>query len=339
MAGVLRPLLGMLLTLFGITLIAFFVIRLAPGDPVLLMIGERGADQTQYLQMTERLGLNQVLPLQYLHFVSNALLGDLGTSLVSGRRVLSELLSRWPATMELGCTAVAIALLIGVPAGVLAAVRRNTWFDRLVTVVSLVGYSMPIFWLGLVLILLVSVSLGWTPVSGRLGIEFEVPPRSGFLLVDSLFPDVLQAYGLAAFASTLHHLLLPALTMAAVPLAVFARITRSSMLSVLTEDYIRTARAKGLAERQVIWRHAVRNALLPIITVGGLFFVSAAIAGAILTESIFGWPGIGSYVVSSVNARDYPVIQGSILLIGALVIMINRMVDRLYRLVDPKMRG
>lgn len=326
-------------TMLGITLIAFFVIRLAPGDPVLLMVGERGADQALYLQMSERLGLGEAMPLQYLHFVGNALLGDFGTSIVSGRKVLSELMSRWLATMELGCAAVVIALLVGVPVGIAAAIRCNTWFDRLVTVVSLIGYSMPIFWLGLVLILVFSVSLGWTPVSGRLGIEFDVPERSGFLLIDSLFPDVLHTYGFGAYFSSLRHLLLPALTMSAVPLAAFARISRSSMLAVLSEDFIRTARAKGLAEHQVIWRHALRNTLLLIITVGGLFFVSAAVAGAILTESIFGWPGIGSYVVSSVNARDYPVIQGSILLIGALVIVTNRLVDRLYRLADPKMRG
>ncbi|WP_218571918.1 ABC transporter permease [Pseudomonas sp. SZ57] len=334
-----QGLFGVLPTLLGISLIAFFVIRLAPGDPVLLMIGERGADQAQYAQMVERLGLDEALPLQYLHFIGNALLGDLGTSVVSGRTVLSEILSRWPATMELGFAAIAIALIVGVPAGVLAAVKRDTWFDRLVTVISLIGYSMPIFWLGLVLILMVSVLLGWTPVSGRLGIEYEVPVRTGFLLIDTVFPDVFRTYGLAAFFSAMHHLILPSLTMAAVPLAVFARITRSSMLYVLGEDYIRTARAKGLAERQVIWKHALKNALLPIITVGGLFFISAAIAGAILTESIFGWPGIGSYVVSSVNARDYPVIQGCILLIGVLVVVTNRAVDRLYRMANPKMRS
>ncbi|MFR0687898.1 ABC transporter permease [Enterobacterales bacterium AE_CKDN230030158-1A_HGKHYDSX7] len=329
---------SMLPTLLGITLIAFFVIRLAPGDPVLLMIGERGADSAQYQQMAERLGLNQPLPVQYLHFLVQALQGDLGTSIVSGNTVLDELIGRWPATIELGLIAVALALLVGVPAGVLAAIRRNSWLDRLVTVISLVGYSMPIFWLGLVLILGLSVTLGWTPVSGRLGIEYDVPARSGFLLLDTLFPEVLRAYGLAAFGSALQHLLLPALTMAAVPLAVFARVTRSSMLVVLGEDYIRTARAKGLSARQVIWKHALKNALLPVITVGGLFIVSAAIAGAILTESIFAWPGIGSYVISSVNARDYPAIQGSILLIGALVILVNASVDRVYSLADPKMR-
>lgn len=329
---------SLLPTVLGITLISFFVIRLAPGDPVLLMIGERGADSAQYQQMAERLGLNQSLPLQYLHFLMQAVQGDLGTSIVSGNTVLSELIGRWPATIELGLVAVGLALLVGVPAGVMAAIRRNSWLDRLVTVISLIGYSMPIFWLGLVLILALSVTLGWTPVSGRLGVEYEVQARSGFMLVDTLFPDVVQVYGLSAFGSALLHLLLPALTMAAVPLAVFARITRSSMLVVLGEDYIRTARAKGLTPYQVIWKHALKNALLPIITVGGLFIVSAAIAGAILTESIFAWPGIGSYIVSSVNARDYPVIQGSILLIGALVIGVNTAVDRAYSLADPKMR-
>lgn len=311
-------------TMFSITLVAFFAIRLVPGGPDLSMIGAGSTDQA--------------LPMKYLYFIGNALQGELGTSVVSGRPVLTELISRWPATVELGFSALSIALLVGILAGVLAAVRRNTWFDRLVTVISMVGYSMPTFWLGMVLILLLSVSLGLTPVSGRVGIEFEVPVRSGFLLVDSIFPDVLRVHGLAMFTSALHHLLLPAMTMAAVPLAVFARITRSSMVTILSEDYIRTARAKGLAEYKVIWRHALKNALSPIIAVGGLFFVSTVIAGAILTESVFGWPGIGSYLVSSVNARDYPVIQGSILLIGVLVLVTNRMVEKLYCFANPKMR-
>ncbi|MFC4160298.1 ABC transporter permease [Chitinimonas lacunae] len=330
---------GLLCTLLGITLIAFFVVRAAPGDPVLLMIGERGADPQQYRQAVSRLGLDQPLAAQYAGFVSRASQGDLGNSIVTGRPVGTELLARWPASIELGVAAILLALLVGIPVGVLAAINRNGVFDYLVTAGSLAGYSMPIFWLGLLLILTFSLALGLTPVSGRLDILYEVAPVTGFMMVDTLLPAVRREYGLEAFISALHHLVLPALTMAAVPIAVFARMTRASMVDVLSEDYIRTARAKGLAESRVIWLHALRNALLPIITVGGLFFVSAAVAGAILTESIFGWPGIGSYIVTSVYARDYPVIQGSVLMIGLLVVLINAAVDLLYRAANPRMRA
>lgn len=328
-----------LCTLTGITLIAFFVIRLAAGDPVLLMIGERGADPLQYREMAALLELDKPLAEQYLGFVSRMFQGDLGTSVVSGRPVITELLERWPATIELGVTAVFTALLIGIAAGVTAAVNRNCRIDYLVTVGSLIGYSMPIFWLGLLLILTFSVALDITPVSGRLDIVYDVPSVTGLMTIDTLLPATTEQYGMKAFYDCLLHLMLPALTMAAVPIAVFARMTRSSMIEVLSEDYIRTARAKGLSEARVIWLHALRNALLPIITVSGLFLVNAAITGAIMTETIFGWPGMGSYIVNSVYARDYPVIQGSILLIGGLVIITNSMVDLLYRVANPRMRA
>ncbi|WP_434632534.1 ABC transporter permease [Chromobacterium sp. CV08] len=328
----------LLCTLLGITLIAFFVIRLAPGNPVLLMIGERGADPRQYQEALHRLSLDRPLFEQYLGFVGRASGGDFGSSIVSGRSVKTELLARWPATIELGVAVILLSLLVGVPAGVVAAIRRHSVVDKLITVGSLIGYSMPVFWLGLVLILVFSEMLGVTPVSGRLDIAFDIRPATGFMLIDTLLPEATARYGLDAFVSALHHLLLPALTMAATPIAVFARMTRSSMSEVLGEDYIRTAHAKGLASPRIIWLHALRNALLPVITVGGLFFVSSAIAGAILTETIFGWPGVGSYIVNSVYARDYPVIQGSILLIGVLVILTNAGVDLLYRVANPRMR-
>ncbi|AUH49400.1 dipeptide ABC transporter permease DppB [Chromobacterium sp. ATCC 53434] len=328
----------LLCTLLGITLIAFFVIRLAPGNPVLLMIGERGADPRQYQEALHRLSLDRPLFEQYLGFVGRASGGDFGSSIVSGRSVQTELLARWPATIELGVAVILLSLLVGVPAGVIAAIRRRSVVDKLITVGSLIGYSMPVFWLGLVLILVFSEMLGLTPVSGRLDIAFDIRPATGFMLIDTLLPEATARYGLDAFFSALHHLLLPTLTMAATPIAVFARMTRASMSEVLGEDYIRTARAKGLAALRIIWLHALRNALLPVITVGGLFFVSSAIAGAILTETIFGWPGVGSYIVNSVYARDYPVIQGSILLIGVLVILTNAGVDLLYRVANPRMR-
>jgi dipeptide transport system permease protein len=337
MAGITK-LGGLLSTLLGVTLIAFFVIRAAPGDPVLLMAGERGADAGQYHATAARLGLDKPLVGQYLSFVARAGRGDLGTSIVSGRAVGAELLAHWPASIELGLAAILTAALIGISAGVAAAVHQNRPVDYLVTAGSLLGYSMPIFWLGLLLILVFSVALGVTPVSGRIDTLYDVKPVTGFMTVDTLLPAATSSYGLAAFRSALRHLLLPTLTMAAVPVAVFARMTRSSMVGVLSEDYVRFARSKGLSESRVIWLHAMRNALLPIITVGGLFFVSAAIAGAILTESVFAWPGVGRYIVSSVYARDYPVIQGGILLVGVLVTVVNLVIDQLYRAADPRMR-
>jgi dipeptide transport system permease protein len=238
----------------------------------------------------------------------------------------------------LGILALLIAVVIGIPAGVIAAIKRNTAVDYLVMTGSVIGYSMPIFWWGLILIIFFSINLDLTPVSGRLDLIYDVEPVTGFMLIDTLMPSARKDYGFAAFYSVLAHLILPALTMATIPLAVFARMTRSSMLEVLSEDYIRTAKAKGLSFMRIIWFHAFRNVLTTVITIGGILFVSTVITGAILTETIFGWPGIGSYIVSSVYARDYPVIQASIILIGLFVVITNIVIDLLYRQVNPRLR-
>lgn len=325
-------------TFIGITLVAFFAIRAAPGDPVLIMIGERGADPQQYTEAVGRLGLDKPLAEQYVGFVARALQGDLGTSIASGVAVSDELLTRWPATLELGLAALLVALLLGVPAGVLAAIRRDTVLDHLLTAGSLVGYSTPSFWLGLLLILVFSVALNVAPVSGRVDIAFDVSKVTGFMLIDTLLPSARAEYGLLAFYSALRHLVLPALTLAAVPVTVFARMTRASMIDVLSEDYILAARAKGLSPFRVIGLHALRNALVPVINVIGLSFLNIVIAGAIMTETVYGWPGIGSYIVSGVYARDYPVIQGSILVIGGGVLLTNSVVDLLCLLANPRMR-
>lgn len=329
----------LLVTLVSVTLIAFFMIRLAPGDPVLLMIGERGADQAQYREMVDRLNLNGSLISQYWRFITSSLQGDLGVSIVSQRPILGELLARWPATIELGLCALLLSIFIGVPAGVIAAINRNRMVDYLIMSGSLLGYSMPIFWWGLILIIFFSIGLDITPVSGRIDLLYDIEPVTGFMLIDTLLTQPRQEYGISAFASSLMHLVLPAFAMATIPIAVFARMTRSSVLEVLSEDYIRTARAKGLSGFRVIWVHAFRNALIPVVTVGGILFVTTVITGAILTETIFGWPGIGSYIVSSVYARDYPVIQGSVLLIGIFVILVNLFIETVYKWVNPRLRG
>lgn len=321
-------------TFLGVTLLAFMLIRLVPGDPVLLLLGERGASPEVYAQMQASLGLDRPLFSQYITFLQNAFVGDLGTSIVSKRPVLEEFLGRFPATLELGLAALLFAIFIAVPAGILAAVRRNSIWDYSFMGVSLVGYSMPIFWWGLILILIFSVGFGLTPVAGRINVLYDIEPVTGFLLVDTL----LSEEGWPAFWDAVRHLILPAVAMGTIPLAVISRMTRSSLLEVLGEDYIRTAKAKGLTKSYTIWVHGLRNALIPIVTVIGLMFGSI-ITGAILTETIFSWPGIGKWLVRSVTSRDYPVIQGGILLIASMIITLNLAVDLIYAWVDPKMRG
>lgn len=331
---ILKRLLLSLPTLLGVTVLGFGLIRLVPGDPVLLILGERGVSPEIYAEMKATLGLDRSLVSQYFHFLIHALQGDLGTSIISKQPVLGEFMARFPATLELGLVAMFFATLFGVPAGVLAASRKDSFLDYSVMGGSLVGYSMPIFWWGLILILIFSVTLGWTPVSGRISVLYDIPPITGFMLVDTL----LSREGWPAFWNALQHLILPATALGTIPLAVIARMTRSSMLEVLSEDYIRTAKAKGLSQFQVIFIHALRNALVPVITVIGLVF-GTILTGAILTETIFSWPGIGKWLVHSVTSRDYPVIQGGVLLIASSIVLLNILVDVGYALVNPKTRG
>lgn len=320
-------------TLIGVTILAFGLIRMVPGDPVMMLLGERGANPEVYQQLKQSLGLDLPVIQQYFIFISKALQGDLGSSIFSRVPVTQEFWARFPATLELGLMAMFWAILFGIPFGVWAASKRGTFWDFSLMGGSLIGYSMPIFWWGLILILIFSVNLSLTPVSGRISVLYEIESVTGFLLIDSWFSDE----GLPAFLSAFRHILLPSICMGTIPLAVIARMTRSSMLEVLGEDYIRTAQAKGLAQAAVVWKHALRNALLPIVTVMGLMFGSI-ITGAILTETIFSWPGIGKWMVASVTSRDYPVIQGGILLIALMIIVINMLVDLSYALINPKLR-
>jgi len=314
------------------------MIRLIPGDPVLNLVGERGVDPARYLEMKKSLGLDLPIIQQFWFFLKNALHGNLGTSIVSNNSVWSEFIERFPATLELGFVALSLATLLGIPLGIYAAIKRNSFFDYFLMSSSLIGYSMPIFWWGLILILIFSVKLGITPVSGRIDLTFDVPFFSGLYLLDTLQKNVLKADGLAPFWSALKHLILPSIALGTIPLAVIARMTRSSMLEVLGEDYIRTAKAKGLSKKRVIYIHALRNALVPIITTLALLFGSI-ITGAILTETIFSWPGIGKWIVQSITARDYPVIQGGVLIISFIIILTNILVDLIYYLLNPKMRN
>jgi dipeptide transport system permease protein len=316
----------------GVTLLTFALIHLIPGDPVMLMAGERGIDPQRHAILKAQLGLDQPLHVQYAKYVMGIFHGDLGKSIVTKKPVFDEFMTLFPATVELSLFAMFFAIAIGLPAGVIAGVKRGSVFDHTVMGVSLTGYSMPIFWWGLLLILLFSVSLGWTPVSGRISALFWIDADTGFMLIDALRSDEK-----GAFISALRHLILPSIVLGTIPLAVIARMTRSSMLEVLQEDYVRTAKAKGLAPWRVTLVHALRNALIPVITVIGLQ-TGVLLAGAILTETIFAWPGVGKWIIESIRRRDYPAVQGGILMISSLIILVNMLVDMMYGVINPRIR-
>ncbi len=329
----LSKLLYLIPTFLGITIVAFGFVRILPGDPVLLMAGERGVSPERHAELSAQLGFDKPLVMQYLDFLGRLLQGDLGNSLVTKRPVLDEFLALFPATVELGLCAILIATLVGVPVGILAAIKRGSWFDQISMTSALVGFSMPIFWWGLLLIILFSGVLGWTPVSGRISLMYYFPQGTGFMLIDSLMSG--QE---GAFRSAVSHLILPSIVLATIPLAVIARQTRSAMLEVMGEDYVRTARAKGMPRRRVIGVHALRNAMIPVVTTIGLQ-IGVLMAGAILTETIFSWPGIGKWMIDSISRRDYPVVQSGLLLIAGLVMVVNLLVDLTYGLINPRIRA
>ncbi|TFF23076.1 ABC transporter permease subunit [Jiella endophytica] len=320
-------------TFIGVSIVAFAFIRLLPGDPVQMLAGERVVSPERHAAIMHQLGFDRPLVMQYLSYLWGLLQGDFGTSIVTKRGVAGEFFTLFPATLELSLCAIVIAVALGVPAGVFAAVKRGSWFDQTVMGAALVGYSMPIFWWGLLLIILFSGVLQWTPVSGRISLLYYFPQATGFMLIDSLLSDQKGAFG-----SAVSHLILPSIVLATIPLAVIARQTRSAMLEVLGEDYVRTAKAKGLPRSRVVGVHALRNALIPVVTTIGLQ-VGVLMAGAILTESIFSWPGIGKWMVDSVFRRDYPVVQGGLLLIAMIIMFVNLAVDILYGVINPRVRA
>jgi len=328
----LKKLVVVLPTFFGVTLVAFVFIRTLPGDPVMLMAGERGMSEERHAELMAEMGFDKPVLVQYGLYLKQLAGGDFGTSIITKQPVLKEFAALFPATVELSLCAMVIAVFFGLPAGMIAATRRGSAFDHTVMTGALTGYSMPIFWWGLLLIIFFSGILGWTPVSGRVSLLYYFEPVTGFMLIDSLLSG--QA---GAFSSAISHLILPAIVLGTIPLAVIARQTRSAMLEVLSEDYVRTARAKGLGPLRVIGLHALRNAMIPVITVIGLQ-VGVLFAGAILTETIFSWPGIGKWMVDSIFRRDYPAVQGGLLLIAAIVMIVNLVVDLLYGLINPQIR-
>ncbi|HVR67311.1 MAG TPA: ABC transporter permease subunit [Verrucomicrobiae bacterium] len=320
-------------TFLGIILLTFALIRMVPGDPIEVRTGERGITPERHAEMLHQWGLDRPLPVQFASYVGNVLTGNLEKSLRTQRPVLDEFLELFPATLELALCAAIFAIVLGLPAGILAAVKRNSIFDHGVMGISVAGYSMPIFWWGPMLILALSpIGLGLTPVSGRIGAEFVVDRVTGFLTIDSLLAGDTEA-----FLSALHHLILPTIVLGTIPLAVIARMTRSSMMEILGEDYVRTARAKGLGDFRVITLHALRNALIPVVTVIGLQ-VGTLMGGAILTETVFSWPGVGRWLLGAISQRDYPALQGGVLIVSTLVILANLSVDLIYGLLNPRIR-
>lgn len=333
MLGFILRRVGMLIpTFIGVTLVAFFFIRLLPGDPILLLAGERGISAARYAELQAQFGFDQPVIMQYFDYLTGLFHGDFGMSMVTRRPVWDEFFALFPATLELSFVAIIIAVVLGIPAGVIAAVKRGSVFDHTMMTTALIGYSMPIFWWALLAIIVFSGWLQWTPVSGRISVMYFFEPVTGFMLIDSLLSGEKGAFG-----SAFSHLVLPSIVLATIPMAVIARQTRSAMLEVLGEDYVRTARAKGLTKYRVIGLHALRNALIPVITTIGLQ-VGVLLAGAILTETIFSWPGIGKWMVDSISRRDYQVVQGGLLMVAMLVMAVNLIVDLLYGLINPRIR-
>lgn len=329
---ILRRLVMIVPTFIGITIVAFAFVRVLPGDPVLLIAGERGVTPERYELLLTQFGYDRPIWVQYWDYLAGIFQGDFGTSISTKRPVINDFLTLFPATVELSLSAIIFAVALGVPAGILAAVKRGSALDQLTMGTALVGYSMPIFWLGLLLIIFFSGVLGWTPVSGRISLTYFFPTGTGFMTIDALLSGQK-----GALQSALHHLILPTITLGTIPLAVIARQTRSAMLEVLGEDYVRTARAKGLSPRRVIGLHALRNALIPVVTTIGLQ-VGVMLAGAILTETIFSWPGIGKWMIDAISRRDYPVVQAGLLLIALIIMTVNLIVDVLYGLINPRIR-
>ena len=324
-----RRVLQLIPVLLGVSVVVFLMVRLIPGDPAQILLGQ-AATPERIAEVRGKLGLDRSIPEQYLLFLRGAATGDLGDSIITGRPVTTELAVRFPATLELTLAALLFAVAVGVPVGVLAAVKQYSWLDKITSVIALTGVSMPIFWLAMVLVVVFTVNLGLLPFPGR--VEVPVANITGLVLVDSLL-----TFNVRGFWDGLLHLIMPAIALGTIPMAVVTRMTRSSMLEVMGEDYIRTAHAKGVLPRRVVFRHALRNAMLPTVTVIGLQF-GLLMGGAVITETIFGWNGIGQIALDSIYSRDYAMIQGVVLYGAAFFVLINLAVDVLYAVLDPRVR-
>ncbi len=316
-------------TLLGITIIIFMMLAITPGDPAELLLGER-ATQESLEAMREYLGLRKPLYVQYGMFLKRVAQFDLGETIWTRQKVWIEIMERFPATIELTLAAMMLSTFFGILLGIISATKQYSWFDYSSMLGSLFGVSMPVFWLGLMLMLIFSLNLGWFPMSGRIGVDSDLTVITNFFIIDSILTR-----NWPALKDALMHLTLPAIALSTIPLAIVARMTRSSMLEVLRQDYIKTARAKGLSETKVVLKHALRNGLIPVVTVVGLQF-GILLGGAILTETVFAWPGVGKWLYDGVVKRDYMVIQGGTLLVATIFVIINLIVDVLYAIINPR---
>jgi len=328
-AYAIRRILTLIPVLLGVSVIVFLMLHLTPGDPAELLLGERATNEALH-EIREHLGLNEPLYVQYGMFLKRLMKGDLGETIWTRQKVWIEIKERFPATIELAVTALFIACLFGITLGIISATKQYSIFDYASMLAALTGVSMPIFWLGLVFMLIFSVNLGWLPLSARLSIDVDLQIITNIYTLDALLTR-----NWVALKDALWHLIMPAVTLSTIPMAIIARMTRSAMLDVLRQDYIRTAKAKGLSQFKVVFKHGLRNALIPVVTTIGLQF-GVTLGGAILTESIFAWPGVGKWMYDAVTQRDYMVIQGGTLFIAALFILINLCVDILYAIINPK---
>lgn len=329
LAHIIRRILILIPTLLGVSIIVFLMLRLAPGDPAELLLGERATEKSLH-EVREHLGLNEPLYVQYGLFLKRLSHGDLGETIWTRQKVWIEIKERFPATIELSVVALFISCFFGMILGIISATKQYSIFDYASMIAALTGVSMPIFWLGLIFMLIFSLNLGWLPISGRLSIDVEIEAITNFYILDAILTR-----NWLALKDALWHIIMPAVTLATIPTAIVARMTRSAMLDVLRQDYIKTAKAKGLSQFKVVYKHALRNALIPVVTTIGLQF-GVLLGGAILTETIFAWPGVGKWIYDGVMKRDYMVIQGGVLVIATLFVIINLGVDILYAIINPR---
>lgn len=326
-----RRIFSLVPVLLGLSIIVFFMIRAIPGDPAQVILGQL-ATKEAIADLTKQLGLDQAWYIQYFNYLGGLLTGDLGQSLRTKSEISNEIWPYLAATMELSFVAMMIAIIIGVNAGIISAWFQNSWFDYAAMVLALVGVSMPIFWLGLMEQWMFAINLDWLPTSGREEVRNPVEAITNFYIIDTLIQGRTDQ-----LVQVLKHLVLPSMALATIPMAIIARITRSTMLEVMRSDFIRTARAKGLRMFWVVYKHSLKNAIIPVLTVIGLQ-TGLLLGGAILTETIFSWPGIGRYIYEAINYRDYPVIQTGILIIALIFVLINLAVDLLYAAIDPRIK-
>ncbi|MFN2340536.1 MAG: ABC transporter permease [Halanaerobium sp.] len=326
---ILRRILILIPLLLAISIVVFFMIHLIPGDPVQIMLGDKGSEE-DVARLRSELGFDQPLHIQYLKFLGNLLQGDLGRSIRNRNPVIYEIRASFPATIELTVLSMIFASFIGIAAGIVSAIKQYSLVDNLTMVGALLGISMPVFWVGMMLMLIFGSRLGWLPISGRISRVTDLEVLTNFYILDSIITQ-----NWAALRSTISHLILPAITLATIPVAMIARMTRSTTLEVLNQDYIRTARAKGLSEKVVILKHVLKNALIPVVTIIGLQFGSF-LGGAVLTETVFARAGVGRLLINGILGRDFPVIQGAVIVIASFFVFINLIVDILYSYLDPR---